>query len=148
MACGSSHAWGMTEMTPLGTVAGSSARSRSCRRTSGIAYRAKQGLPVPFVETRIMGQSGKVPWDGEAMGELEVRGPWVASRYYQAPELTGKWSDDGWFRTGDIGHDRPRRLRQDHRPDEGPDQVRRRVDLERGPRERADGASCRRARPP
>ena len=61
-----------------------------------------KGCLLPLVETRVMGQLGEAPWDGETMGELEVRGPWVASGYYQAPELTGKWSDDGWFRTGDV----------------------------------------------
>ena len=43
-----------------------------------------------------------MPWDGESMGELEVRGPSVASAYYEAPESADRWTDDGWFRTGDI----------------------------------------------
>ncbi len=96
------HAWGMTEMTPLGTVSWLKRSLEGLPDDQRYAYRAKQGVPVPFVETRIMGQMGQVPWDGETMGELEVRGPWVASGYYQAPELTSKWSDDGWFRTGDV----------------------------------------------
>ena len=49
-----------------------------------------------------------VPWDGEAMGELEVRGPWVASSYYDTPEQADRWTDDGWFRTGDIVSIHPR----------------------------------------
>lgn len=49
-----------------------------------------------------MGADGEAPWDGQAMGELEVCGPWVASGYYQAPEHTDEWSRDGWFRTGDV----------------------------------------------
>ena len=96
------HAWGMTEMTPLGTVSLLKRSLEELPEDQRYGYRAKQGLPLPFVHTRIMGPSGEEPWDGEAMGELEVRGPWVASGYYQAPELTGKWSDDGWFRTGDV----------------------------------------------
>jgi fatty-acyl-CoA synthase len=96
------HAWGMTEMTPLGTVSWLKRSLEELPEDQRYAYRAKQGLPAPFVETRIMGQAGEVPWDGEAMGELEVRGPWVASGYYQSPEHTAKWSDDGWFRTGDV----------------------------------------------
>jgi acyl-CoA synthetase (AMP-forming)/AMP-acid ligase II len=96
------HAWGMTEMTPLGTVSWLKRSLEELPEDESYAVRAKQGLPVPLVETRIMGGSGEVAWDGRAMGELEVRGPWVASSYYESPEETGKWSDDGWFRTGDV----------------------------------------------
>jgi len=49
-----------------------------------------------------------VPWDGESMGELEVRGPWVAASYFDAPETGDRWTDDGWFRTGDIVSVHPR----------------------------------------
>ena len=74
------------------------------------------------------------------MGELEVRGPWVASAYYETPEQAERWTDDGWFKTGDIASFHPKRLRDDQGPLEGRDQVRRRVDLVRRPRERAHGA--------
>ena len=96
------HAWGMTEMTPIGTVSWLKRSLQELPQDQQYEYRAKQGLPLPFVETRIMREKGEAPWDGKAMGELEVRGPWVASSYYQATEFTGKWSDDGWFRTGDV----------------------------------------------
>ena len=96
------HAWGMTEMTPIGTVGWLKRWLEDLPEDQRYEYRAKQGLPLPFVETRIMGEAGQAPWDGQAMGELEVRGPWVASGYYEAPEIAGKWSDDGWFRTGDV----------------------------------------------
>jgi len=57
---------------------------------------------VPFVEVRARGDEGFIPWDGESLGELEVRGPWVASSYYEAPEGDDKFTEDGWFKTGDI----------------------------------------------
>src|SRR4030095_1435854 len=66
------------------------------------AVRAKQGVPLPFVEVRAMTPDGEAPWNGEAMGGLEVRGPWIAAGYHDLPGETDKWSDDGWFRTGDI----------------------------------------------
>jgi fatty-acyl-CoA synthase len=57
---------------------------------------------VPFVETRHAADDGRVlPWDGETMGELEVRGPWVA-RSYLGGEGAEKWTADGWFKTGDV----------------------------------------------
>jgi len=96
------HAWGMTEMTPLGTVSWLKRSLEELPEDQRYAYRAKQGLPVPLVDTRVMGLAGEAPWDGQTMGELEVRGPWVASGYYQAPDQADKWSADGWFRTGDV----------------------------------------------
>jgi fatty-acyl-CoA synthase len=96
------HAWGMTEMTPTGTASWLKRSFDALTDDQRYAYRAKQGVPLPLVETRIMGQAGEAPWDGQAMGELEVRGPCVASSYYEAPEMTDRWSDDGWFRTGDV----------------------------------------------
>ncbi|WP_299430423.1 long-chain fatty acid--CoA ligase [uncultured Meiothermus sp.] len=95
------HAWGMTEMSPLGTV------SRVKRRLRGDAeaeygYRSKQGLPAPLVEIRAVGERGVVPWDGQSLGELQVRGPWVAASYYNLEAEADKWTPDGWFRTGDV----------------------------------------------
>jgi len=96
------HAWGMTEMCPLGTVSELSSREVELSEEEQYAYRAKQGIPVPFVEIRARGEEGLVPWDGQSMGELEVRGVWIASGYYDAPEAGDRWTDDGWFKTGDI----------------------------------------------
>src|SRR5207247_659164 len=66
-------------------------------------YIALQGLPLPLVELRARDADGtEIPWDDETMGELEVRGPWVAASYFDTPEQAGRWTDDGWFKTGDI----------------------------------------------
>ena len=96
------HAWGMTEMSPIGTVARLPTEIRKLPAEEQLEYKAKQGYPVPFVEVRARGDEGFVPWDGESLGELEVRGPWVASSYYEAPEGDDKFTEDGWFKTGDI----------------------------------------------
>ncbi len=96
------HAWGMTEMSPIGTVANLPTVVEALPEDEKLEYRAKQGNPVPFVEIRARGDEGFVPWDGKSLGELEVRGPWVAKRYYNAPEGDDKFTDDGWFTTGDI----------------------------------------------
>jgi acyl-CoA synthetase (AMP-forming)/AMP-acid ligase II len=96
------HAWGMTEMTPLGTVSNLTARELALPEEEQFTYRAKQGTPAPYVEIRARGAEGLVPWDGETMGELEVRGVWIASAYYDAPEAADRWTEDGWFKTGDI----------------------------------------------
>jgi fatty-acyl-CoA synthase len=92
------QAWGMTETGPLGSMA------RPPRGTSGEeswAYRETAGRIVPFVEARVVSDDGDVlPCDGSSTGELQVRGPWIASAYFgiEAPEKF----DDGWLRTGDI----------------------------------------------
>jgi fatty-acyl-CoA synthase len=96
------HAWGMTEMSPIGTVANLTTEMKELPEEEQLEYEAKQGYPVPFVEIRARGDEGLIPWDGESLGELEVRGPWVASSYYEAPEGDDKFTDDGWFKTGDV----------------------------------------------
>jgi fatty-acyl-CoA synthase len=65
-------------------------------------YRARQGRPLPLVEIRGRGDDGLIPWDGETLGELEVRGPWIAERYYHADQNDDRFCADGWFKTGDI----------------------------------------------
>jgi fatty-acyl-CoA synthase len=96
------HAWGMTETAPLGSVSELTTREKALSEGEQYRYRAKQGIPAPFFEIRARGAEGLVPWDGETMGELEVRGVWVSSSYYESPEGADRWTDDGWFKTGDI----------------------------------------------
>jgi fatty-acyl-CoA synthase len=99
------HAWGMTETNPLGTVARiRRSVTEQAEGDPGLLYRtrASQGYAVAFVEQRHTGDDGGVlPWDGETMGELEVRGPWVAASYLGG-EGEDRWTKDGWFKTGDV----------------------------------------------
>lgn len=96
------HAWGMTETTPLGTVSLLKPHMKSWSEDEQYAYRAKQGLPAPFVEVRIVNEQGIAPHDGKSMGELQVRGPWIAADYYNRPDSRASFTEDGWFRTGDV----------------------------------------------
>ena len=96
------HAWGMTEMSPIGTASVLKASMDDLDRDAQYAYRAKQGPAMPFVEMRLVNDAGVAPWDGETMGELQVRGPWVAAGYYRPDEPGDRWTDDGWFGTGDV----------------------------------------------
>jgi fatty-acyl-CoA synthase len=96
------HGWGMTETSPLGTAGFIKRELAALTTDEEYAVRAKQGVPLPFVELRVMSENGEAPWDGKSMGELQIRGPWVAAGYYELPSETDKWTTDGWFRTGDI----------------------------------------------
>jgi fatty-acyl-CoA synthase len=96
------HAWGMTEMNPLGTVARVKKYLDTGDDEANLALRATQGYPAVFVETRHVDDAGRVlPRDGKSMGELEVRGAWVASSYSNDEDTT-RWTADGWFKTGDV----------------------------------------------
>ncbi len=96
------HAWGMTEMSPLGTTSRLKSYQNDLPEAEKFSIRAKQGTSVPGVEIRAIEESGKeIPWDGKAFGELEVRGPWVISSYYN-DDRTAESFHDGWFRTGDV----------------------------------------------
>jgi acyl-CoA synthetase (AMP-forming)/AMP-acid ligase II len=95
--------WGMTETSPIGSVSKVPSDIADAPSDVQFAYRAKAGLPLPFVEIRARRDDGELAaWDGETMGELEVRGPWVSSAYYDAPEAADRFTADGWFKTGDI----------------------------------------------
>ncbi len=95
------HAWGMTETSPVGTVARIKPHLRGTIEDE-LPYRATQGFALPFLETRHVDTAGAVlPRDGERMGELEVRGAWVASSYFGGAGQD-RFTADGWFKTGDV----------------------------------------------
>jgi fatty-acyl-CoA synthase len=94
--------WGMTETSPLATIASLRSEIREKDEDEHYDYMAKAGWPLPLVETRARGDEGLVPWDDRAMGEIEVRGPYVASAYYDNPEGADRFTEDGWLKTGDI----------------------------------------------
>jgi fatty-acyl-CoA synthase len=96
------HSWGMTETSPQATASRLPPAALRLPEDQQYAFRSKQGWPVPFVDVRIRNEQGDAPCDGKTMGELEVRGPWVAGSYYSAPETRDRWTADGWFRTGDV----------------------------------------------
>ena len=91
------QAWGMTETSPIAAVAHP---PRGCPDDQELGWRAKTGRVTPGVEARIAGGSTILPWDGEAIGELEVRGPWVTASYYG--DADSSRFHDGWLRTGDV----------------------------------------------
>ena len=98
------QAWGMTETSPLGTVCTikSTLEGRSDEELADV--RTAAGLPVPLVDVRIIDadSDAALPWDGEARGELQVRGPWVTSSYHTVEPSTASFTADGWLRTGDV----------------------------------------------
>ncbi|WP_046469162.1 long-chain fatty acid--CoA ligase [Allosalinactinospora lopnorensis] len=95
------HAWGMTETSPLGSVARPPARTTGRERW---AYRYTQGRFPASVRARLVGETGaELPWDNESVGELEVRGPWIAESYYGGADVDPEKFRDGWLRTGDVG---------------------------------------------
>ena len=99
------QAWGMTETSPVGSVA---RPARGMEGDEAWECRAMAGRILPLVEARIVDDDGnEVEWDGESTGELEVRGPWIASDYYNDPSGRDKF-DRGWLRTGDIAAIDPR----------------------------------------
>ncbi|PYQ07316.1 MAG: long-chain fatty acid--CoA ligase [Acidobacteria bacterium] len=95
------HAWGMTETSPMGSVCREIAARQDLAGDEMDAMLATQGRPVFGVEVRVVGEDGaERPWDGKAVGEIEVRGNWIASAYYRDP--SGDRFHDGWLRTGDV----------------------------------------------
>ena len=96
------QAWGMTETTSISTVCTLPTTLDDASPAAQYGWLSRQGTPAPFFEIRARGDDGPTPWDGTAMGELEVRGPTVASAYFDEPGSADRFTEDGWFRTGDI----------------------------------------------
>ncbi|GHO43045.1 long-chain fatty acid--CoA ligase [Ktedonospora formicarum] len=97
------HAWGMTETSPLASIARLRSYQLEQSEEEQFSARARQGTVIPGVEFRVvnMETGQEVPWDNETYGELQVRGPWVARAYYKDSESAAKFAD-GWLRTGDV----------------------------------------------
>jgi fatty-acyl-CoA synthase len=100
------HAWGMTEMSPVGTVATLKSKHLDLDHAAQFSVQAKQGRAVYGVDMKIVGDDGKeLPWDGKVSGELMVRGPWIISKYFKnegGDPLVHDEQGNGWFPTGDV----------------------------------------------
>lgn len=95
------HAWGMTETSPLGSVARPPAWASG---EQAWQYRYTQGRFPASVQARLITDDGsEAPWDGRSVGELEVKGPWIAGSYYGGPDVDPDKFHEGWLRTGDVG---------------------------------------------
>ena len=98
------QAWGMTETSPVATTGRIKSALLDRSEDELADLRAAQGLAIPLVDLRIVepGTDDELPWDGEARGELQARGPWIAAGYYNDDRSSDSFTEDGWLRTGDV----------------------------------------------
>jgi len=95
--------WGMTETSPVCTISYPKAELRDAPMDERYRRASMAGIPVPLVDLRIRDDEGQdAPWDGQHVGELQVRGPFITGSYHQVPVSEDKFSSDGWLRTGDV----------------------------------------------
>ncbi len=98
------HAWGMTETSPIGTASRLQTMHNQLSETDQLKIRAKQGIELPGVEIRAITEEGKIaPRDGVTAGEFEIRGAWIIKSYYKYHDNHLSFTEDGWFKTGDVG---------------------------------------------
>ncbi len=98
------HAWGMTEMSPLGTISNLQSHHLKLPVAEKLEVRAKQGYALAGVEMRIADDEGnEMPRDGQTIGEVQVRGACTIKSYYKIDPSPEHFTPDGWFRTGDVG---------------------------------------------
>ncbi|TQS72045.1 long-chain fatty acid--CoA ligase [Ornithinibacillus gellani] len=95
------HAYGATETTPLVTISRLKSYQQDLSEDEKLQERSRQGILVPGLEMKVIGSDGEVEWNDEEMGELLVRGPWIADAYYR-DERSELAFIDGWFHTGDV----------------------------------------------
>jgi len=98
-----SQGWGMTEMSPLGTISYIKPELQHLDEEQRFARYATAGVLAPLIDYRLIGDDGtEKPWDGASMGEVQVRGPFITGSYHAVPHDPEKFTDDGWLRTGDV----------------------------------------------
>ena len=95
------HAYGATETTPLATFSRLKSYQADLSMDEKIQERTRQGILAPGLEMKVVDENGDIPWDNETMGELLLRGPWIANEYYN-DDRTEKSFVNGWFHTGDV----------------------------------------------
>lgn len=95
------HAYGMTETSPVVSVCHLKSHQTKLPAEEKLELKSKQGFPVPGVEIKVQGADGEAAWDGKEMGELLIRGPWIADEYYK-DERSADAFRDGWLHTGDV----------------------------------------------
>ena len=97
------HGWGMTEMSPLGTVSYIKPELQQLGEEERFSRYAMAGVPAPIMDLRLVAEDGsECPWDGKAVGEVQVRGPFIAGGYHEVPNEAENFTADGWLRTGDV----------------------------------------------
>jgi len=94
--------WGMTETSPVCTISYPRAELRDASADEKYRRAAMAGVPVPLVDLRVRGDEGEQPWDGQSVGEIQVRGPFITGSYHRVPVEAEKFTEDGWLRTGDV----------------------------------------------
>ena len=95
--------WGMTETSPVCTISYPKAELRDAPMDERYRRAAMAGIPVPLVDLRIRNDEGQdQAWDGQHVGELQVRGPFITGSYHHVPVSEDKFTGDGWLRTGDV----------------------------------------------
>ena len=97
------HGWGMTEMSPLGSASYLKPELQEIDEDEKFRRLAMAGVPAPIMDMRLIGNDGaEQPWDGTSVGEIQVRGPFIAGGYHEVPPEAEKFTADGWLRTGDV----------------------------------------------
>jgi fatty-acyl-CoA synthase len=98
------HAWGMTEISPIGTFSRLQSGHENLPLEDQYRIRSKQGIELPGVEIKLIQEDGSMAKrDGKSVGEILIRGPWVVGSYYKMEDNDDFFSKDGWFKTGDVG---------------------------------------------
>jgi acyl-CoA synthetase (AMP-forming)/AMP-acid ligase II len=98
-----SQGWGMTEMSPLGTISYIKPELQHLDTEQRFSRYATAGVLAPLIDYRLIGDDGSErPWDGASMGEVQVRGPFITGSYHDVPRDPEKFTADGWLRTGDV----------------------------------------------